>query len=261
MTDLLVRKLTSPLNAELVAPPCKYYTHRAFILGSLADGETTVLGTSDADDNMSTVRAICALGARVEKIQGGYKVFGGPYQTPDDVINVGNSGTTIQFMMGLASTAPGTTVFTGDASIRRRPVGPLIDALNRWGVPCWSTRGNGLAPIVVQSHRGLKPVVETSGWISQWVSALLLLAPFAGRDVEVRVLDRVDAPTYVRSTIFAMEVFGVRVHESDDFCRFFIPSGQRFSPATFVVPGDFALAAYGLVAAGAERGPCGLSQS
>lgn len=249
MTDLLVRKLTKPLDATLVAPPCKYYTHRAFILGSLADGETTVLGTSDADDNMSTVRAISALGAKVERIQGGYKVRGGPYQTPDDVINVGNSGTTIQFMMGLASTAPGTTVFTGDASIRRRPFGPLIDALNRWGVPCWSTRGNGLAPIVVQSHRGLKPVVEASGWISQWISALILLAPFAGRDVEVRVLDHVDAPTYVRSTIYAMEVFGVHVHESDDFRRFLIPSGQRFRPATFFIPGDFALAAYGLVAA------------
>jgi len=254
MADLLVRKLTGHLDAEIEAPPCKYYTHRAFILGSLAKGETTITGTSDAEDNMSTVRVIRAFGARVERIHGGYKVWGGPYQTPDNVIDVGNSGTTIQFMMGLASTAPGTSVFTGDQSIRRRPFGPLIDALNRWGVPCWSTRGTGQAPIVVQPHKGLKPVVESSGWISQWISSLVLLAPFAGRDAEVRVVDALDSPTYVRTTIYMMDLFGVRVHASDDFRTFCIPTGQHFTPATFRIPGDFALAAYGFVAAALAGG-------
>ncbi len=254
MTDMLVRKLKEPLDADLVAPACKYYTHRAFILGSLAEGETTVTGTSDADDNMSTVRAIRALGAEVEKIPGGYKVWGGPYQTPDNVIDIGNSGTTIQFMMGLASTAPGTTVFTGDASIRRRPFGPLMDALNRWGVPCWSTRGGGLAPIVVEPNQGLKPVVETSGWISQWVSSHILLAPFAGQDVTVRVTTPTDAPTYVRLTMSMMAQCGVHA-EADDDCRLFsIPAPQKFKPAEFHIPGDFALAAYGLVAAAVMDG-------
>jgi len=249
MADMLVRKLKEPLDAELTAPACKYYTHRAFILGSLAEGETTILGTSDADDNMSTVRAIRGLGARVERMQGGYRVWGGPYHTPDDVINVGNSGTTIQFMLGLASTAPGTTVFTGDDSIRRRPFGPLLEALQKWGVPCWSTRGNGMAPIVVRQNLGLKPVAETSGWISQWVSSLVLLAPSAGQDVTVRVTTPADSPTYVAITMSMMAQCGVRVEHSDDYRTFSIPAPQRFRPTAFHVPGDFALAAYGLVAA------------
>lgn len=249
MADMIVRQRKEPLDAELAAPACKYYTHRAFILGSLAQGETTIVGTSDADDNMSTVRAIRGLGSKVERIPHGYTVGGGPYHTPDDVINVGNSGTTIMFMMGLASTAPGTTVFTGDSSIRCRPYGPLMEALNRWGVPCWSTRGNGMAPIVVRETPGLKPVAETSGWISQWVSSLVLLAPFAGQDVTVRVTTPTDAPTYVSITMSMMEQCGVRVEHSEDYRTFSIPAPQRFQPAHFHIPGDFALAAYGLVAA------------
>jgi 3-phosphoshikimate 1-carboxyvinyltransferase len=245
---MLVRKLKLPLDAELVAPACKYYTHRAFILGSLAEGETTILGTSDADDNMSTVRAIRGLGARVERIPGGYRVLGGSYQTPNDVINVGNSGTTIQFMLGLASTAPGTTVFTGDDSIRRRPFGPLLEALNGWGVPCWSTRGNGMAPLVVSKNLGLKPVVETSGWISQWVSALVLLAPFAEQDVTIQVTTPIDAPSYVRITMDMMGQCGVTVQHVDGCRSYSIPAPQIFRPTTFQIPGDFALAAYGLVA-------------
>jgi 3-phosphoshikimate 1-carboxyvinyltransferase len=254
MADMLVRKLKKALDAELVAPACKYYTHRAFILGSLAEGETTVLGTSDADDNMSTVRAIRGLGARVEQIPGGYKVWGGSYRTPDDIINVGNSGTTIQFMLGLASTAPGTTVFTGDGSIRCRPFGPLNEALQKWGVPCWSTRGNGMAPIVVRKNEGLKPVAETSGWISQWVSSLVLLAPFAGQDVIVRVTTPADSPTYVQITMSMMAQCGVRVERSDDCRVYSIPAPQKFHPTTFQIPGDFALAAYGLVAAAITGG-------
>jgi 3-phosphoshikimate 1-carboxyvinyltransferase len=254
MTDIIIRKIDRPLDAELAAPPCKYFTHRAFILGSLAEGETKVLGTSEAEDNVSCVRAIRALGAQVARIPGGYKLWGGPYRPPDDVINVGNSGTTIQFLLGLASTAPGTTVFTGDESTRRRPLGPLVEALNKWGVPCWSTRGNGMAPLVVEQHSGLKPVVESSGWISQWISALLLIAPFAEQETTILITTPADAPTYVRLTIDMMAQCGITVHASDDHRSYVIPAPQKFSPTDFRVPGDFALAAYGLVAAALNGG-------
>ena len=150
MADLLIRRFAGGFDGEMRAPASKYYTHRAFVLGALAEGETLALGTSEALDNVSTVRAIKALGAEVERIQGGYKIRGRPFQTPDNVIDVGNSGSTLQFLLGLASRAPGDTVFTGDASIRSRPLGPYIEALNRWGIECFSTRGNGLPPVVVR---------------------------------------------------------------------------------------------------------------
>jgi 3-phosphoshikimate 1-carboxyvinyltransferase len=231
------------------APPCKYYTHRGFIFGSLARGKTQVLNTSDAGDNLSTVRALKRLGTQVERIENGYEVTGGPYRTPDDVLDVGNSGSTITFLMGLAATAPGTIVFTGDHTLRQRPMGPLVDALDRWGVPCWSTRGNGLPPIVVQHFQELKPSVEVDGFISQYVSSPIMLAPFAGKDVIVRVTGVFNEPTYVTTTVHTMGMFGVEVLPDPDENSFFIRAGQQFQPTTFEVPGDFALAAYGMAVA------------
>jgi 3-phosphoshikimate 1-carboxyvinyltransferase len=258
MSDLLVRKAEGGFEGTMQAPPAKYYTHRGFIFGSLADGKTKVLNTSPAGDNMSTVRALKLLGTRVERIEdlgNAYEVTGGPYHTPDDVLNVGNSGTTISFMLGLASRAPGVSVFTGDASLRSRPMGPLLEAMNDWGVPCWSTRGNGRLPIVVEHHEDLKPVVEVSGFISQYVSSPIIMAPFAGKDVTVRVRDKVNEPTYVGLTIHTMRMFGVEVIPAEDYQSFTIPAGQTFQPTTFEVPGDFALAAYGLAVA-ALTGSC-----
>ena len=249
MSDLLVRKAKGGFEGTMEAPPAKYYTHRAFIFGSLAEGVTTVLNTSDAADNMSTAHALRLLGTQIERIENGYQVTGGPYRTPDDVLDVGNSGSTITFLMGLASTAPGTCVFTGDHTLRKRPLGPLLEAMNNWGVPCWSTRNNGLPPIVVQHHKELKPVVEVNGFISQYVSSVIMLAPFAGKDVTVRVLGRLNEPTYIATTIYAMGQFGVRVIPAEDYQSFTIPAGQTFRPITFEVPGDFALAAYGLAVA------------
>jgi 3-phosphoshikimate 1-carboxyvinyltransferase len=246
MSELLVRKARGGFEGTMVAPPAKYYTHRGFVFGSLAEGTTKVLNTSDAGDNMSTVRALKLLGTKIEQIENGYAVTGGAYRTPDDVLYVGNSGSTITFLLGLVSRAPGASVFTGDASLRSRPMGQLLAAMNDWGVPCWSTQGNGLLPVVVEHHRDLKPVVEVSGYISQYVSSPIMMAPFAGKDVTVRVKDRLNEPTYVGLTVHTMKMFGVEVIPAEDYQSFTIPAGQTFQPITFEVPGDFALAAYGL---------------
>ena len=123
---------------------------------------------------------------------------------------------------------------------------PLLDAMNNWGVPCWSTQGNGLLPVVVEHHKDLKPVVEVSGFISQYVSSPIMMAPFAGKDVTVRVIGRLNEPTYVGLTLHTMKMFGVEVTPAEDWQSFTIPAGQTFKPTVFEVPGDFALAAYGL---------------
>jgi 3-phosphoshikimate 1-carboxyvinyltransferase len=140
-------------------------------------------------------------------------------------------------------------VFTGDGSIRQRPLGPYIEALNRWGVESWSTRGSGLPPVVVNPFKELKPEVESAGTISQWISGLILLAPFAGKDVWVRVRGGLNEPTYVATTIHCLKLFGIEVRPSDDFQSFFVPGGQKYKAATMHIPGDFALAANGLVLA------------
>jgi 3-phosphoshikimate 1-carboxyvinyltransferase len=241
----------------MVAPPSKYHTHRALIFASLADGESIITGTSESLDNMSTVRCLAKFGTRFEKIANGYRVYGGAYRTPDDVLDVGNSGSTIHFLLALASTAPGAVVFTGDASIRARPQQPYLDALNRWGIEAFSTRGDGRPPIVVKHRdpRTLGADVAVDGLISPWTTGLILLAPFTQHDVTVRVTGKVQESSYVAMTIEMLKHFGVHVEASADRATYFVPGGQTYRPAHIRIPGDIALASFGLALA-ALSGSC-----
>lgn len=250
MSYLAIQRV-EPFSARMVAPPSKYHTHRALILASLVEGESTITGTSESLDNVSTVRCLAKFGTRFEKMPDGYQVHGGAYQTPDDVLDVGNSGSTIHFLLALASTAPGAVVFTGDASIRARPQQPYLDALNRWGIEAFSTRGDGRPPIVVKHRnpRTLGGEVAVDGLISPWTTGLILLAPFTGHDVTVRVTGKVQESSYVAMTIEMLRHFNIHVEASADRARYFVPGGQTYRPAHVHIPGDIALASFGLALA------------
>ena len=250
MSYLAIKK-SAPFTGTMTAPPSKYHTHRAFILSSLADGESVITGTSESLDNMSTVRCLTRLGTKFEKMPDGYKVCGGAYQAPDDVLDVGNSGSTIHFLMGLGATAPGAVVFTGDASIRSRPQKQYLDALNRWGIEAWSTRGDGRPPIIVKHRdpRTLPAQIEVDGLISPWTTGLILLSPFTGHEVAVRVTGAVQEASYVAMTLDMLRRFGIHVDASKDRATYFVPGGQSFKPAPIHIPGDIALASFGLALA------------
>jgi len=250
MSYLAIQKMES-FTGTLVAPPSKYHTHRAFILASLAEGESVITGTSESLDNMSTVRCLTKLGTRFQKISDGYTVRGGAYQTPDDVLDVGNSGSTIHFLLALASTVPGAVVFTGDDSIRSRPQKQYLDALNRWGIQAFSTRGDGRPPIVVthRDPRTLPADVEVDGLISPWTTGLILLAPFTGHDVTVRVTGAIQEASYVAMTVDMLTRFNIRVETAADRATYFVPGGQTYRPAPIHIPGDIALASFGLALA------------
>ena len=250
MSFLAIRK-ASPFDARMVAPPSKYHTHRAFILSSLSDGESRITKISESLDNMATLRCLSLLGTRFEGSQDGYTVWGGPYQTPENVLDVGNSGSTIYFLSALTSTAPGAVIFTGDASVRSRPQKPYLEALSRWGIEAWSTQGDGRPPIVVK-HRDPKrlgPYVEVDGLISQWRTGLMLLAPLTGHEVKVTATGIVQETTYVSMTIDMMKQFGVEVIASSDHRSYIIRGKQYYVPTTIQIPGDISLASFGLALA------------
>ena len=134
------------------------------------------------------------------------------------MLDVGNSGSTIYFLLSLASTAPGDVVFTGDASIRSRPQEPYLEALNdggsRPGRP--AAMAGRLSSCAISDPAALDPYVEVDGLISQWRSGLILLAPLTGRDVEVVATGEVQEASYVSMTIDMMKRFGVEVITSPD---------------------------------------------
>jgi 3-phosphoshikimate 1-carboxyvinyltransferase len=219
-------------------------------MGSLAQGETFAYGLRLLSGKQSSnIRAIEAFGAKVTKISEGLKIVGGKYKAPDDVIDVGNSGTTMAFLLGASGTCPGTSVLTGDESIRRRPLQPLLNALNQIGVECWSTRGNGLPPIVVKGGEIKGGESRVSGALSQWLSGLLIATPLAGSDTFIHVEGELRERPYIAMTLSMLKEFGIQVSISNNMHEYHVPSSQAYRPCMIQIPGDLGLAAFALGAA------------
>ena len=249
--DLICERST--LRGEVRVPGSKSHTIRAVAIAALADGESCIQRPLESDDARAAVAAYRALGAEAQTTGDAWRIrgTGGELRAPENVIDVGNSGTTLRLAMGsCALLRRGAAVLTGDEQIRRRPGGPLARSLTDLGARAWSTRDNGCAPFVVEGRlRGGNTSIEAV--TSQYLSSLLLNAPLADGDtlVDVPVLN--ERP-YVEMTLDWLGRQGVRV-EHEAFRRFRIPGGQRYAPVNRAIPADFSTATF-FLAAGALDG-------
>ena len=164
------------------------------------------------------------------------------------MIDVENSGTTLRIITAVACLSPDVTVLTGDDSIRKRPMQPLLDALQQVGVKAWSTRSNGLAPIVIEGG-GLKggEVAIRGDVSSQFITALLLIAPLGENDCRIRILGDLVSRPYVEITLEMLDLLGIRVEREEG--GFFVPGPQKYNSVDFNIPGDFSSAAFLIAAA------------
>jgi 3-phosphoshikimate 1-carboxyvinyltransferase len=166
--------------------------------------------------------------------------------TPENVVDVKNSGTTLYFFMGMAALVKGVTVLTGDGQIVKRPAQPLITALGDLGAEVYSTRNNGLPPVVVKGPaKGGK--TRFAGLVSQYVSSLLMNCPLMEKDSELEVFDVLEKP-YIQMTLNWLDRYGIRCKASDDFAHFTIYGGQSCHGLDVTVPGDFSSGTFFLVA-------------
>jgi 3-phosphoshikimate 1-carboxyvinyltransferase len=239
----------SELTGRVRMPGSKSHTIRAVALASMARGKSVVRRPLESLDAKSSVACYSALGAKIDTsdpaawiIEG----FGGTPVVPDNVVDVGNSGTTLRLAMGTASLIEkGTIVFTGDAQIRRRPAGPLVNSLNDLGAKVWSTRENNLAPFVVQGLLdGGKTEMEAIS--SQYLSSLLINCPLGRGESEI-VLKLLNEKPYVEMTLAWLDRLGVR-YENNDFKSFKISGGQEYHSFDCEVPADFSSATFFLCA-------------
>jgi 3-phosphoshikimate 1-carboxyvinyltransferase len=248
-------RFRAPLRivGDYVPPPSKSYTHRALVAAALADGESRVENPLISDDTLATIRAIESLGPRLLRDGGSITVRPSALSPPEDVVNCGESGTTIRFLASLASlTSGGYTILTGGPRLRERPVGPLLDALSQLGVRAESARGDGRPPVIVRGGGmpgGSAEIAASES--SQYVSSILLSAPRSRDGVELRVSGMVSR-MYVDATLSVMEAFGAR-YERSRYERFTVePGGYR--SAAFAVPGDYSSAAYPMALVAAVGG-------
>ena len=232
------------VRGRVTAPPSKSYTHRAFLLGLLAEGATTVRDALASEDPRATLQGVEALGARVARgpvvrIESDGRVH--PARAPIDCLN---SGTTLRLLAAIASLADGETRLTGDASLVKRPMLPLAESLRRLGVEVSTT--DGRAPITVRGPMRGGTARLPGDVSSQFVSALLLAGARTREGVEVEIEGTLKSRPYVDITIEMMEDFGVRAERRGE--GFSVKGGQRYRATDYRVPGDFSTAAFPLVA-------------
>ncbi|MFL0396407.1 3-phosphoshikimate 1-carboxyvinyltransferase [Streptomyces albus] len=251
---LLVEGIRHRVTGQVTVPNSKYHAHRALILASLAAGESRIHGLTDARHVAYTVRMLQGLGTSVVRAGDSLVVrgFGGRYRPRRTVLSVGSSGSTLYFMVGLASLADHAVSITGQKYFRRRPVGPLLRALRQLGVRVESV--DDCPPVRVSPGRPTGGHVLLPGTLSQWISGVLLLAPFATGPTVVEVAGQLNERTYLELTVEMMRRFGLRVDVSPDWRRFDVPPGQSAHPAELTLPPDIGSAAYGIASAALH--PC-----
>jgi cyclohexanecarboxylate-CoA ligase len=244
---LLVAKAQAPLVGELTIPPSKYHAHRALMLAALADGESLVKDRTEARHVSFTVQALHALGATIESAGSGWRVCGGGGFSPRaDEVSVGSSGTTLYFLLGLAALGDRPVRIVGQRYFRRRPIGPLLRALKRMGVRL-EYEGQHL-PVTVYPGRPLGGRIRIDGTLSQWISGLLMLAPFAREPTVVEVRGELNERPYLELTLEMMRQFGLEVTVREDWREFYVAPDQRPRATEVTLPPDVGSAMFGLAA-------------
>jgi 3-phosphoshikimate 1-carboxyvinyltransferase len=254
MVEILIRR--SKLSGSLRCPASKSYSHRAIAIASLAENISTIKNLLISRDTLATLNACRALGACINDEETGTAQIEGTdqFKPPEDVIDAENSGTTIRMMTALSGLVRrGYTVLTGDESLRRRPMQPILDALNQLGVEAHSTRGNGMPPLIVRGSgmKGGTAIIDGS-ISSQFISGLLIASVYADSNVLLKVKGKLVSKPYVLATITTMNHFGVSIDHSSDMLEYHIKN-RRYNANEFDVPSDFSTAAL-LFAAGALVG-------
>ena len=241
----------SRLEGEVVIPASKSQTIRAVAIASLAEGNSSIRNPLVSSDTEGAVNCYRALGAKINTSDSQlWKVAGtgGVIKAPREVIDVGNSGTTLRIAMGSASLSRRgqSTTLTGDEQIRSRPIGPLMDALDDLGAKCMSLKNNGKAPVEVsgQLTGGQTSIAATT---SQYLSSLLLCTPLGTRDSEIDVT-LLNEPGYVQMTLDWLDKQGIK-YEKEGLHKFRIKGNQGYKAFNTTIPGDFSSATFLLCAA------------
>lgn len=237
-----------PLKGTITLPGDKSVTHRAIILSALAEGESTIIGYGRGEDCLNTMRALRAMGIRIEERPDRLQVFGKGLwglTEPDAPIDCGNSGTGIRLLAGLLAGQDFFTVLTGDESIRRRPMGRVVKPLRAMGATINGRKGGELAPLAVTGSR-LRGIAYESPVASAQVKSCLLLAALYAEGTT-----RVTEPRLSRDHTERMfGYFGIPlVREGTSLSLRGRPATGWAGAPALKVPGDFSAAAFFLVGA------------
>jgi len=239
----------SELSGSITVPPSKSHTIRAVLIAALAAGESVIRRGLFMGDGASAIRAAASLGAYIEINNGDtfVKGVGGDMNLGSDVIDMGNSGTGLNLFCSAAALGSRSRRFDGDASLRTRPMRPLLNALEQLGASVIVEGVLQDLPFVVRG-----PLTggraEVDGISSQFVSSLLFAAPLIPNDSHITVQNLHEQP-YVEMTLWWLSKQGIEFEHSKEFTTYKIIGAQKYKSFETVIPADFSSAAFPAVAA------------
>ena len=255
---LSIEPITRPFDAVIELPGSKSYSNRALLVAALARGRSEITRALFSDDTRYMQRALDALGVRVraDETSRSFVVDGvdGRFPASEATLEIGNAGTAARFLTAAVALGRGTFVIDGSAAMRKRPIQPLLDGLRALGVDAESREATGCPPVVVRAKGIAGGRARVRGDVSsQYLSALLMAAPYAARDVELEIEGELVSAPYVTMTLSTMAEFGVRA-ERDGDRRFRVPSGQHYAARPYAVEPDASGASYFFAAAAVTGG-------
>lgn len=248
-------KLMENIDATIRVPGSKSYTQRAMIIAALAEGESRLRDILLSEDTLLLAEALRGLGAkiRLEKEEMVVTGTGGRIAAPPHKIRLGNNGTAMRLLAGVASLGRDPIVLTGDTRLCQRPMKPLLDALVSLGADVRTEDGRGYPPVTIRGGglTGGRVVLRDIG-SSQYVSSLLIAAPFAANKTVIELAGKIPSLPYITLTVETMGSFGVEV--AADGTTYTVMNGQRYKGRDYRVEGDVSSASYFFLAAALLKG-------
>jgi len=260
IASLSIEPLVRPVNADVVVPGSKSITNRVLLVAALADGQSELTGALHSDDTRYMAAALKVLGIRVEtdEPRSRFQVWGGSGIFPASSANlfVGNAGTAMRFLTAALPLGHGTYRIDGVPRMHKRPIAPLLQALNELGADVISEEGDGCPPVRVNATGLRGGLVKVAGdQSSQYFSALLLAAPYAREGVEIEVIGDLVSKPYMPMTARVMHDFGVEAElDTERWKRFRVKPGQRYTGRAYRVEPDASNASYFFAAAAVTGG-------
>lgn len=236
----------SGVDLTFTAPPSKSYTHRALIAGALAEGKTTLFRPLEAEDTRLTAGALRSLGVVLEDQPGRILITGckGTLNNrKPTTLDLDNSGTSLRLLTTLALLCQYPVTLTGSARMQERPIGPLAGALPALGGTVEFLQKDGYPPLRVSGKLLGGPVVIDGSMSSQFISSILMAAPYAQKEVEVIIPSSLASASYLDITMSVMEAFGAKVTRTG-YERFVVSNTDRYQAQRYTVEGDYSSASY-----------------
>jgi 3-phosphoshikimate 1-carboxyvinyltransferase len=260
LTDRIsIQPAAGPVIGRVRPPGSKSITNRALVCAALAKGDSTLTGALDSEDTRVMIDSLIQLGIRIEVQDEGRTLVvhgrGGRIPATSAELFVGNSGTTIRFLTPVCALAHGAFRLDGVPRMRQRPIGDLLAALNQLGANCRGVFRDDYPPVEMRAVGLAGGRATVRGDISsQFLSGLMLAAPYAADDVELSVEGELVSKPYVQMTLRMMQDFGARVEARLDLSGVRIPARQTYTGRAYNIEPDASAASYFWAAAAITGG-------